>query len=422
MEVIEEFQRLALALAIGILVGIERGWQNRDLEAGGRVAGIRTYALAGFLGGLAGFLNKLAGPIIPAAMLLAYATAFAAFSFRESSARHDHSVTSVVAALVVFSLGFMAVVSDMRLAAAGAVATAGLLAARHSLHGFLKNLTWAELRSALVLLAMSFVALPLLPNRTIDPWDAFNPFEIWLMTIFIAAISYVGYLAVRIAGTRFGILFAGAAAGFVSSTAVTLSFARLSVEKEPLSRRLASAAAIAGALSLSRALVISGFLAPALLPGVMAALLPAIAVFAGVSFWLIGRSGESKEQPDLSLENPFELWTVLRFGALLGVVSFLSKVMVEALGSSSIVAIALVSGIPDVDAITLSIVRLASNSVPLSTAALAILCAASVNLITKTVMAVSFGTRSYGRILFATTLAAISIGAATYATLYPVLF
>lgn len=410
MEIIEAFQRIGLALAIGILVGIERGWQNRDLPAGGRVAGIRTFGLSGLLGGMAGYISVMGNTILPPALLICFAAAFLVFSFKEATERHDHSVTSVIAALVVYSLGFAAVTSSMEIAAAGGVATAGLLAARHSLHGFLKNLTWLELRSALVLLAMSFVALPLLPNRTIDPWNAFNPFQIWLLTILIAAISYVGYLAVRIAGASLGILFTGAAGGFVSSTAITLSFARLSKERPELSGRFSSAATIAGALSLGRAFGISSVLAPALLPKMAIVLLPAIAVFCLASIFLLRRSGDNNGHPELKLDNPFEFLTVLRFGALLGVVIFLSKVLVEFLGASSVIAVAFFSGLADLDAITLSMATLAGKSVPLQTAVFAILTAAVVNLIVKAILAWSFGTSAYARALSVATAATILAG------------
>jgi uncharacterized membrane protein (DUF4010 family) len=410
MEITDAFQRLSLALAIGLLAGIERGWQDRALADGQRVAGIRTFTLIGFLGGLAGYLDITTGPILPAALFLCFAAAFSAFSFLEASNRRDFSITSLVAALAIFVLGYIAVTSDMKIAAAGSVIATALLAARNTLHGFLKNLTWQELRSALVLLAMTFVALPLLPNRTIDPWGGFNPFEVWLLTILIAAISYVGYLAVKIAGTSLGILFAGAAGGLVSSTALTLSFARLSVNRTDLSLHLASSAAIAGALSIIRVLLIAGFMAPTLAWPLAAALLPALAVFVSGGLWLSWKNKIHGEQPSLLMQNPFELGTVLRFGLLLGAIAFLSKLMVEGFGASSLIAIALISGIADVDAITVSTAKLAGLAVPVATASLAILTAVTVNLTVKMLLAMVVGTKPYGGALAAITGAGIIAG------------
>ncbi|TCT42096.1 MgtC/SapB family protein [Martelella mediterranea] len=132
MEMMEAFQRVALALAIGLLVGIERGWQEREMADGARAAGIRTFALIGLLGGLAGYLGPVVGPVVPSMLGVALTLTLIVFSYRAAEPQHDFSATSVVAGLVVFALGIVSVTSDMRLAAAGGVVTTVLLAARHS--------------------------------------------------------------------------------------------------------------------------------------------------------------------------------------------------------------------------------------------------------------------------------------------------
>jgi uncharacterized membrane protein (DUF4010 family) len=410
METLDVFQRLALALAIGLLVGIERGWQERDLPAGGRTAGIRTFALAGFLGGLTALIGQMIGWILPAALVLSFGLAFVVFQKMEAEQENNHSVTNVVSAFVVLALGMLAVLSDMKVAAASGVVTTALLAARHSLHGFLRRMTWLELRAALVLMTMTFVALPLLPNRAIDPWGGFNPFELWLLTILIAAISYIGYLAIRIAGPQAGVLFAGAAGGFVSSTAVTLSFARMAAETPAFSRRFAAGAAIAGAMSLSRATVIATAIAPGLLLPVASATVPAVVAFLLASVLMVRRSTATGSAPAVNLNNPFELGMVLKFGALLAVVSFVSRFLIAKLGSASLLGVAAVSGIADLDAITLSAAQLSQHAVARETAAIAILIAAAVNLVTKAALALTSGTRLYGISLATFTAIAIVSG------------
>ncbi|AJY45764.1 MgtC/SapB family protein [Martelella endophytica] len=412
MEMLEAFQRIGLALAIGLLAGIERGWQERDMADGQRVAGIRTFALVGLLGGLAGYLGLIVGAAVPATLAAGLVAAFIVFDYKAAAPHNDFSVTSVIAALVIFALGIVSVTGDMRLAAAGGVVTTVLLAARHSLHGFLKTMTWVELRSALVLLTMSFVALPLLPDRAIDPWGGFNPFAVWLMTVMIAALSYAGYAAMRIAGPDRGILFAGATGGVVSSTATTLSFARISVSEPALARKLAGAASIAGGLSLVRCFVIASAVAPVLAKPLAFALAPGLFAFVVASLLLSGSRGHPKA--DLHLSNPFELWSVLRFGALLGVIGFVARILVNVLGPSSIVFIALVSGIPDLDAITLSTAHLAGNAVPVDTAAIAVLTATVSNLVTKVALAYGSGTRDYSRLLALVTLGVVLVGGAGF--------
>jgi uncharacterized membrane protein (DUF4010 family) len=414
MEIMEVFQRLGLALAIGVLVGIERGWQERQTAPGKRTAGIRTFGLSGFLGGLTGFLDLTLGPILPAAIFTMFGVAFIVFNRYEAEQEQDYSVTGVIAALTVFILGVLATVSDMTVAAAGGVAVTALLAARQPLHRFLRNLSWLELRAALMLLVMTLVALPLLPNRTIDPWNSVNPFQLWLLTIMIAAISYVGYLAIHIAGPKHGIILGGAAGGFISSTAVTLSFARLSLGNSQTTHSLAAGASIAGALSIGRVLVISGILAPILVPRLAVAFISVILVFLAAGFLMTRRAEGDGNAVDISQGNPFELLTVLRFGAFLGAVTLISKIMIDQIGVSTIFAVALLSGLADLDAITLSTTRMAGSVLTTEVAAMAILLAAAVNFVTKMVLAVLFGSRTYATAFSIATLAALAVGAATY--------
>ncbi|PZM10989.1 hypothetical protein CPY51_21630 [Rhizobium tubonense] len=414
MEIMEVSQRLGLALAIGMLVGIERGWQEREAAPGKRTAGIRTFGLSGFLGGLTGFLDLTLGPILPAAIFTMFGVAFIVFNRYEAEHEQDYSVTGVIAAFTVFILGVLATVSDMTVAGAGGVAVTALLAARQPLHRFLRNLSWLELRAALMLLVMTVVALPLLPNRTIDPWNSVNPFQLWLLTIMIAAISYVGYLAIRIAGPRHGIILGGAAGGFISSTAVTLSFARLSSGNTQTTHSLAAGASIAGALSIGRVLVISGILAPILVPQLAVAFIPVILVFLAAGFLMTRQVEGDGNTVDISQGNPFELLTVLRFGALLGAVTLVSKIMIDQIGVSAIFPVALFSGLADLDAITLSTTRMAGSILTTEVATTAILLAAAVNLVTKMVLAVLFGSRAYALAFSIATLVALAVGAATY--------
>src|SRR5689334_18652358 len=142
MDNVELFQRLALALAIGLLVGIERGWEEREGPDGSRTAGIRTHALIGLLGGVWGALTPKLGALSLAAAGLAFAGAFTLFQYREVSAKGQFSVTSTVAGMLVFALGAYAILGEMKIAAAAGAATVGLLAARQNLHEFLRKLTW----------------------------------------------------------------------------------------------------------------------------------------------------------------------------------------------------------------------------------------------------------------------------------------
>ncbi|ASR09927.1 hypothetical protein CHY08_22725 (plasmid) [Rhizobium leguminosarum bv. viciae] len=407
----DEFRRLSLALAIGILVGIERGWREREAAPGKRVAGIRTYGLASFLGGICGFLQPVAGPILPTAIFTFFCITILAFSRLQAVREEDYSATGTIVAITVFALGFGAVVADMSTAAASAVAITALLAAREPLHGFVRKLTWLELRAALILLTMTVVILPILPNETVDPWQTINPFELWMMTILVGAVSFAGYVMIRLSDTKSGILLTGASGGLVSSTALTLSFARQSKQVPALSQLLSAGAMLAGAVSLTRVLLICGVIAPTVLKELAPSLGPAAAILA-IGSGLAGLSRRSENSPDFSPQNPLEVMVVLRFALLLGVVIIVTRATLTVFGTQSLAAVAFITGLGDLDAITLSVAKLAPHNLSADAAAQAIAIAAVANLLAKAGLAASAGSIAYAVRLAITSAIAVIVGAA----------
>src|SRR5262249_28998911 len=154
-----------------------------------RAAGLRTHAIIGLLGGVSGLIGTHFGALALAALTLAFIIPFAAFKYREAETDRDLSVTGAIAGLLVFTLGVYASWGDLRIAAAAGVALTALLAFKRGLHMWLHALTWDEIQSALLILAASVIALPLLPDRAVDPWGLINPRELWLLTILVASIS-----------------------------------------------------------------------------------------------------------------------------------------------------------------------------------------------------------------------------------------
>ncbi len=420
---IEQLERLAVALAIGLLIGLERGWQAREEREGERTAGLRTHALAALLGGLWGAIAQALGSMgttTLAAAFLALSAVIILFRFRETGHDGTFGATTVVAAMLSFTLGAFAMVGDKQVAAASGVAVAGLLALKTVLHDWLKRISWAELRSALLLLAMTFILLPLLPNRGIDPWMSINPFEIWLMTVLIAIISFTGYVAIKLAGERAGILMTGFAGGLVSSTAVTLTLSRL-VRDHPTS----TSASIAGALIASmtmmfRVLVIVGLVQAPLLIRIGPPIFLAAVTLAVTALPFLWQHGSiSRENGGLSLQNPFELSTVLKFGALLTVITALAKLILTNGGTWGAYMLAAASGIADVDAIVLSMARLDSGALDSNVAVRAILIVVAVNTAAKAVLAWIIGGIGIGRVMMLAATAAIIIGLAGH-LLWPV--
>jgi uncharacterized membrane protein (DUF4010 family) len=418
MDQIDLFRRLAAALAIGLLIGLERGWRTRSEADGQRAAGLRTYALSGLLGGFAALIGQKLGGVAFAATLLAFAAALGGFAALEAQRDGTVSVTGVVAGLLTFLLGAYAAIGETLAAAAGAVAMALLLALREPLHEWVRRLTWVELRSALVLLAMTFLLLPVLPNRAVDPWGALNPAEIWLFAILIAAVSFVGYVATRLFGEGRGLALAAIAGGLTSSTATTVSFARLAAENPAGAPALARGAALSGLTMLARVLALAGAIAPALIATIGPALGAAAAVLLIYGAPLTLASAPKAEAPPIEIRNPFELWQATQIAVVISIVMILGKALAGRANSAGVYLLAAASGIADVDALTLSMARVAGGDITLRVAGAAILIAAAVNTISKAVMATAIGGRSIGLPFTLASAASLAAGAAAaFATL-----
>jgi uncharacterized membrane protein (DUF4010 family) len=408
--------RLAVALAIGLLIGLERGWKQREEAEGERTAGLRTYTLIALLGALSAILTNYTNAVFLALAFLGFSLAFSAFSWLEAKAEENFSVTGVVAGLLTFSLGAYAVLGDLEIAVAAGVLVTLILALKQPLHSWLRRLTWLEIRSALILLAMTFLALPLLPNRTVDPWDSINPAEIWLLAIIIAALSFIGYMAVKIMGSQAGVALAALAGGLASSTATTVTLARMAREHPTAGPLLAGGILLAGAVMVVRVLIVASALNNALLMPLAGPLGAAGLVLIAVSGVLFVRYGRgSEEHPQLVMKSPFDLGTALKLAGLIAVISLFAKVISTSAGDVGITILAALSGIADVDAITLSLARLANGGITVATAALGIGIAAAVNTAVKAGMTLSLGGAQAGWIVSAASAAAIAAGGVAFA-------
>ncbi|MEJ6781257.1 MgtC/SapB family protein [Aminobacter sp. Piv2-1] len=405
--------RLGLALAIGLLVGLERGWQERNAPEGSRTAGIRTYGVSGLLGGvLAELAMALSASSILIAGFLGFAAVFSWFKAREAIHDDDFSVTSVMAGLAVFGLGALAVAGDYRAAAAGGAALAALLASRELLHGLLRRLTWVELRSALILAVMTTIVLPLLPDRAIDPWQGFNPREVWIFTVLIAAISYLGYVAVRVLGPARGLLVSAVAGAVVSSTAVTVALARAAKSSESV-WAMAGAASFAAAVSVVRVLAIALLVQPAVAAVVALPVLAAAAGFVASGVLLFSIPG-AKQLPEAAMRNPFELGPLLVFAGFFAAVSVASAILAGFFGDAGMIAASAVSGLFDVDVAVLSALRRVAES-SVGASALAVLVALAANAAGRFALAAMAGPLRFSAAFMAATVTALALGAAAFA-------
>lgn len=410
MSASNEIVLLGVALAVGLLVGAERGWSEREVEEGQRLAGLRTFGLLGLLGGAVGILASQFHVMVLALSFIGVALVLVAAYVTNRSRRDDVGITTLVAALLTFIYGAMVVAGHMAAAAAAAVVTALLLGLKPVLHGWLRKLETNEFMAGLKLLTISVVLLPVLPNQDYGPWKALNPYEIWWMVVLIAAISFSGYVAVRIAGPEKGIPFTGLFAGLASSTALTLHFSKLAAH-EPNSLRLyATGILFACGMMFPRIALVTFVISPALTSDLALplAMMASVVFIPAIVYWR--RTPKIDAYGGAILQNPLELQSALRFGLLLACIMFASEGIRAWLGNAGVLLLATVSGIADVDAISLSLSRMTLETLAISTAATGIILASAVNNIAKGALATVVGGRRLGFLVAVPLFAAAVVG------------
>jgi uncharacterized membrane protein (DUF4010 family) len=424
-----QLSRMALALGIGLLIGLERGWRTREEPPGSRTAGIRTFAISGLLGGSlaaiagpSGTALTTAGAIVLAVGFATYAAVIAAFCYAENKADDTFSATTPIAAMLTFALGAYAVLGNMWVAAAGGVAVTAILAAREELHDWVGQITWPELRSGLVLLAMTCIALPIMPTDPVGPYGGVNPREVWIIAIVLASVSFLAYAAVKYYGAR-GVLLAGALGGLVSSTAVTIDSARRASSREAPPEMLAASVSIASAIMFLRVIAIVTALKPMLLARIAPALACVTVLAVGFAvyfaYWRQPSGDIAQTNKPVVFRNPFSLWSVMGFAAFLAAVMVLTRAVGENLGTTGAVLGAIVAGLADVDAITVSLTRMTPSPLSAEHAAIAILAAVASDTVSKIGIGAVIGRGRFAAQIAAVAAACILAGAVAFLLTMP---
>jgi len=343
------------ALAIGLLMGLER---ERNPTAR---AGLRTFALVALAGAAAATLaDVLVAPSIILVGLGAISlTMIAAYYHRhEPFLESDPGTTTIAAVIVCYLLAVMAMTGYAQLAAMIAILATSLLYFKAELHGAAHKLERRDLVSILQFAVVAFVALPLLPDRTFGPYGALNPHHIWFMVVLISGVSLAGYAALRLIGHQYGAVLLGLFGGLVSSTATTLAYSRYARNERNLTSLATTVVISANLVLLVRLTVLAAIVAPTAL-GVLAPVL-ATALVSGIVVYALGlrRNVTQTELTIPQIKNPTELGTALEFAGLYAAVLLLTAWLVDIAGSKGVYSAALISGLTDVDAITLSSLRL----------------------------------------------------------------
>ena len=399
--------RLLASLAIGLIVGLERGWKERGDPTGSRVAGFRTFGLIGLVGGLVATLDAGNGLIISAGAIGLAILLRQGFEARIDETRNV-SATTMIAALITFSLGAISVKLSPLLAGGGAVVTAFILWLREPMHRLLDRIDAHEMSALLRLLLISVVILPAMPDVGLGPYQVINPRHIWWMVVLISGLGFVGYVGAKTLGERAGVGLLAFAGGLASSTAATLSLSQLSNAGGQTSA-YAGGVAMAWSVMIMRTALIIAAIRPALLPMLWLPLGAMLAVTMLVAGLLLKRQ-PARTEARLALPNPLDLKSALVFAAVLTGALVLSRAAQAAWGDSGVFGVATIAGAVDADAVTLSMGRLSAGELSDHVAARAIVIAVVANTVFKVLLALGSGTRRFGGLVLLTGVLTISSG------------
>ncbi len=357
----ELLSRLALALGLGLLVGLQRQ------RAEARMAGIRTFSLITLLGAVCGTLAQPFGVLILAAGLVGVATLAVLGNVLERRRRAEiedpdpPGLTTEAAMLLMYTLGAYVMIGDRMVAVVLAGGVAVLLQLKRPLHRAIASLGENDFWAITQFVLISVVILPIVPDRTFGPYDVLNPRQIWWMVVLIVGIGLAGYLAGRFAGNRAGIVLGGLLGGLVSSTATAASWAQRSREQLALVPAAAVVIVISSAVVFLRVLIEVTVVAPQLLPRVGGPILIILLTMVGMG-WLERRSQrDASDDPPAELANPSELKSALVFAGIYAGVLLAVAAAKDQFGDRGLYLVALLSGLTDMDAITLSTARLMSG-------------------------------------------------------------
>jgi uncharacterized membrane protein (DUF4010 family) len=383
MTQLELFYRFGIALVIGILIGMEREHAKPGDEK--MFAGVRTFALLALAGCTAALLVEVTGAALAFIGVFGGIGALIAVSYFVSAKKGEMGLTTEMAGLLTVMLGALCYWDYLELAAALAVTITVLLSLKVELESFADRISRDDVFAALKFAVITVIILPLLPKEPLGPppFDVLIPYNIWLMVVFIAGINFLGYVLVKLVGAKQGIGLTGFLGGLVSSTAVTLSFSERSQREIDLAKPFALAIIVAWTVMFARVLVEVAVINLALLSILWLPI--AAAALAGLlyGYWLFRRQ-KFDEKGEVAVSNPFELGAAIKFGLLYAVVLLVSRTAQLYLGDAGIYLSSILSGLVDVDAITLSMAQLSKHGgIALDTAKLAIVLAAMSNTVVK---------------------------------------
>jgi uncharacterized membrane protein (DUF4010 family) len=352
------FEKLGLAVVLGLLVGLQRQ------HAASPTAGVRTFPILTVLGTLSGLLDReygASGWIVAAGLAAVGVLLVVSHAYQQRSPAADLGVTTEVASLLMFAVGAYLPGGEPLVAMVMAAGLAGLLQFKGELHGLIGRLSPEDVRAIMTFALIAGVVWPVLPNKTYGPFDVLNPFDTWRMVVLMVGLGLTGYLIYKFYGERAGVLLGGILGGAISSTATTFNSARRAAEAPSQSHSALVVILIASAVAYFRLIVEIAVVAP---QQFLPLATPIIVLFgAGITTALIGWSqirGDGVAATQHS--NPTELTSALIFAGLYSGILFALAAAKHYAHPGGLYATAVLSGLTDMDAITLSTARLVQRS------------------------------------------------------------
>ncbi len=409
MDLVIIFQKLGIALGLGLLVGLQREYADSQL------AGIRTFPVITIFGTVCALLGlQFGGWIIALGVVSLAALMVAGNLIRLQQGQAEPGITTEAAGLLMYGVGAYLVIGPTSVAVAIAGGLAVLLSWKEPLHGFVEKMGPEDIKAIMQFVLITLVILPILPDENYGPYQAFNPYRSWLMVVLIVGISLGGYVAYKLLGSRTGTLLAGVLGGLISSTATTVSYSRRARSAPDSTLLCAAVIMIASTIVFVRVIAEVAVVAP----GALAKIAPPLALMGvglavlSAGLWYMSRK-EPSEMP--AQGNPAQLVPALIFGGLYALVTLAITAAKEIFGNSGLYAVAVLSGLHDVDAITLSTSQLVNQgTLEPATGWRVILIATLSNLVVKALIACMLGHRrlfTWVAILYA---AAFAVGLALF--------
>lgn len=389
-------QSLILSASLGALIGLIRQWgdQRKEARNGGRFAGLRTFVLWALIGYTAAFLSDSYVPhcfIVATIMVGLHLVLHGIFS----EVKNTIGFTTGAAAIITLFLGGLVYWDHLTLAVMLAALTMLTLGLKQKIHSWTRRFTSEDIRSTLQFVAVTGVVLPLVPNQSYGPYEAINPYSLWLMVVLISGLGFVGYLLIRMLGARAGVVLTGLVGGLASSTATTLAFSRESKVYPELSAGFALAIVMACTIMLARVVIIVGFIFPSFIASLW---LPMLVLSLPGLLYTLGYglvTNKGKEETNIpDLKNPLGLGIAIKFALIYGIISILVKICVNSDLSDELLALSFISGLTDMDAIALTMTNnLKDGILNPELATKSIIIAAIANTLLKAGLAIGLGSK-----------------------------